>query len=85
MTSVRRVTEREAHQQTDYIAVEEPLEIRLGYDGPLERTRQSISVTQGYNEELAADFLFNEGVPQRFDDVARIRLCRRVKREDERV
>lgn len=30
VTSVCRVTEQEERRQTDYVAVEEPLEIRLG-------------------------------------------------------
>lgn len=87
MTSLYRVAKREVHRHVDYIAVEEPLEIRLGYDGPLKRTRRSISVTMrtpGHDDELAAGFLFNEGVIRRIDDVASIRTCRRAKSEAER-
>ena len=49
----------------DQVAVEEPLEIRLGY-GPAEhRQQRSISITMrtpGQDAELAAGFLLSEGI-----------------------
>ncbi|HEX4000793.1 MAG TPA: formate dehydrogenase accessory sulfurtransferase FdhD [Pirellulales bacterium] len=49
----------------DQVAVEEPLEIRLGY-GPADRRQQrSISITMrtpGQDAELAAGFLLSEGI-----------------------
>src|ERR1700756_4670818 len=60
----------------DNLAVEEPLEIRLGYG--LERTRKSISITMrtpGHDGELAAGFLFTEGLVKRADEINAIEPC----------
>ena len=59
----------------DVLAVEEPLEIRLGFpDG----THRAISITMrtpGDDAELAAGFLFTEGVIQKPDQIKRVRHC----------
>ncbi|MGZ3704216.1 MAG: formate dehydrogenase accessory sulfurtransferase FdhD, partial [Bdellovibrionota bacterium] len=60
----------------DELAVEEPLEIRLGYG--LARTRKSISITMrtpGHDGELAAGFLFTEGLVKRPEDINAIEPC----------
>ncbi|MEK6477678.1 formate dehydrogenase accessory sulfurtransferase FdhD [Catalinimonas sp. 4WD22] len=68
-----------AYQQDDLLAVEEPMEIRLGY-GPLRvRKQSSISVTMrtpGHDFELALGFLFSEGIIQNYEEVISIRYCR---------
>ena len=49
----------------DLLAVEEPLEIQLGYTRRGWRVQKSVSVTMrtpGADEELAAGFLFTEGI-----------------------
>jgi FdhD protein len=59
----------------DRVAVEEPLEIRLGIQGPGVRTYRSISVTMrtpGDDAELAAGFLFTEGIVSSPDQIASI-------------
>ena len=51
--------------QPDYLAVEEPLEIRLNFGKAGDRKTRSISITMrtpGNDEELAAGFLFTEGI-----------------------
>ncbi len=48
----------------DYLAAEEPLEIRVG-DDPLSVTMR----TPGHDRELAAGFLFTEGLIQRRDQI----------------
>jgi FdhD protein len=61
------------------VATEEPLEIRLGYsDASGGRTERSISITMrtpGNDEELAAGFLFTEGIVRQRDDIVAVRPC----------
>lgn len=63
---------------TDAVAVEEPLELRLEF-GPLAaRQEASVSITMrtpGADRELAAGFLFGEGMITGPADVSRIEPC----------
>lgn len=62
----------------DSVAVEEPLEIRLGYTTPDGRATRSISITMrtpGNDQELAAGFLYTEAIIQRSADIASIETC----------
>ena len=64
--------------QADSVAVEEPLEIRLGYSMPNGRATRSISITMrtpGNDRELAAGFLFTEAIIHRAADIADIEVC----------
>jgi FdhD protein len=56
----------------DLLAVEEPLEIRIAYGEENNRQQKNISVTMctpGQNEELAAGFLFTEGIIKYKEDI----------------
>ncbi|MGH2718261.1 MAG: formate dehydrogenase accessory sulfurtransferase FdhD, partial [Actinomycetota bacterium] len=70
----------------DYLATEEPLELRihrLGQPGPA----RSLAVTMrtpGADFELAAGFLFGEGLITDANQVHRICYCEDVDREDQR-
>jgi FdhD protein len=67
-----------AKREKDFLAVEEPLEIRLAFERDGEAIVRSISVTMrtpGQDFELAAGFLFNESVLKSRDDVQEIRYC----------
>jgi len=58
----------------DSLAVEEPLEIRIG-DEPLAVTMR----TPGHDEELAAGFCVTEGVIDHDDDLERVAPCERAE------
>lgn len=63
----------------DRVAVEEPLEIRLGYEIGGERHTRSVSITMrtpGDDEDLALGFLFSEDILRSLDDVAMVKPCR---------
>src|SRR5262249_26343966 len=75
----RRVRGRGGGARTDFVAVEEPLEIRI--DGrPLGVTMR----TPGHDEELAAGLLLAEGVIARPEDIGSIAVCRNPENLDER-
>lgn len=62
----------------DVLAVEEPLEIRIGLplDGEIEHRAISITMrTPGDDGELAAGFLFSEGIIHSPDQIKQIRHC----------
>ena len=78
-TARRRVThvhDGTAESRTDVLAVEEPLEIRV-YP-PDGRPFAQVSVTMrtpGHDFELAAGFLYTEGILQNAEDIQSIRYC----------
>lgn len=62
----------------DLLAVEEPLEIRLGYGSKNKREQRKISVTMrtpGNDFELAIGFLFTEGIIHSIDDILTVKYC----------
>jgi FdhD protein len=74
-TSVLKITGRTSQQVRDSLAIEEPLEIQLGYGPAGSRQTKSISVTMrtpGNDFELAAGFLMTEGVVHDTNDIAQI-------------
>src|SRR3954469_4750483 len=65
-----------AMDNTDQLAVEEPLELHLMYGEGGARTKQSVSVTMrtpGNDAELSAGFLFTEGILRERDQIADIK------------
>ncbi|MBT8099145.1 MAG: formate dehydrogenase accessory sulfurtransferase FdhD [Gammaproteobacteria bacterium] len=68
----------QASPRADAVAVEEPLEIRLGYSTPDGRASRSISITMrtpGNDEELAAGFLHSESIIRSAADISSIDVC----------
>ncbi len=61
-------------QHDDRVAVEEPLEIRL-VAGKERRSLVLTMRTPGHDFELAAGFLFNEGIVRSRDEIAGISYC----------
>ena len=76
-TTIQRVGGDDAGiTSTDSLAIEEPLEIRLGLPGEAGYKAVSITMrTPGDDAELAAGFLFTEGIVKSPDQIKQIRHC----------
>jgi len=64
--------------ETDVLAVEEPLEIRLGFLENGKAAHKSVSITMrtpGDDFDLAAGFLFTEGIVNSIGQISRIKYC----------
>ncbi len=77
-TTIQKVSTSSREEKADLVAVEEPLEIRIGY-GPL-HDRQQIRLavtmrTPGNDFELVLGFLFTEGILTSYDEVESIKYC----------
>ena len=76
--NISKVRDGVPEAMADYVAVEEPLEIRLGYSTPDGRATRSVSITMrtpGNDRELAAGFLYTEAIIRRPEDIASIETC----------
>src|SRR6187397_1697578 len=74
--SIHRITGTSAQTATDLVAVEEPLEISLTYSTATGSMQKNISVTMrtpGNDEELAAGFLFTEGIIKNYGSINNIK------------
>lgn len=63
---------------SDAVALEEPLEIRLDLPEPQGRSVRRLTITMrtpGNDDELAAGFLFTEGIVRQPSEIAGIRPC----------
>lgn len=78
-SEISRVEQNNLHQSiTDTLAVEEPLEIRLGITENGKIVHKAVSITMrtpGNDFELAAGFLFTEGILQNTDQIKAIKHC----------
>jgi FdhD protein len=78
-TSVEKIAGLTSRQVQDSLAVEEPLEIQLGYGPADSRQTKAIAVTMrtpGNDFELAAGFLMTEGVVHDANDIEQIAYTR---------
>lgn len=76
--TVWKVTDENLTEAPDLVAVEEPLEIRLGFGPAHDRQQRPVSVTMrtpGHDEELAMGFLFTEGIIHQRTDIVSCRHC----------
>ena len=67
LTQVSEWDDGKLRRKDDYLAAEEPLEIRVGSE-PLSVTMR----TPGHDRELAAGFLFTEGLVQRREQLVKL-------------
>ena len=84
---IERVREGKRQAEDDLLAVEEPLEIRLGFGLGDSREQRSLSVTMrtpGHDFELVLGFLFTEGIISDIKDVSGIHYCANVEKPEER-
>jgi FdhD protein len=73
--TIEKISADSAKTVADHVAVEEPLEIRLGYSTREGRTTSSVSITMrtpGSDAELAAGFLYSESMIHGAEDIAAI-------------
>jgi FdhD protein len=73
-TRVRVVEDGRARIRPDTLATEEPMELRL-ISGTLKQTVAVTMRTPGADFELAAGFLYGEGIVSTPDDIAKISYC----------
>jgi FdhD protein len=82
---IRRVRDDRDQSRRDTVAVEEPMEIRLAVREGKDVVEHSVSVTMrtpGDDFELAAGFLFSEGILAGRSDVAELRYCTDVEPQE---
>ena len=75
---VHRISGSELTVQPDVLAVEKPLEIRLGCEVDGRRVHRAVSITMrtpGHDLELAVGFLFTEGILTEPGHLEGVRLC----------
>ncbi len=65
----------EGREFADALAVEEPLEIRLGFPDGKHKAVSITMRTPGHDAELAAGFLFTEGILTSSNQIKQIRHC----------
>ena len=74
-TPITRISNDGVEDLNDVLAIEEPLEIRIGFsDG----THKAVSITMrspGEDSELAVGFLFTEGIISSPEQVKHVRHC----------
>ncbi|MGH1516649.1 formate dehydrogenase accessory sulfurtransferase FdhD [Chryseobacterium sp. JK1] len=70
-----KIKDNSSFPYTDDVSVEEPLEIRISYGAENHREYKNISVTMrtpGHDAELAAGFLFTEGIISSYQKIRKI-------------
>jgi len=82
--TVVKVREGRRQQTKDAVVVEEPLEIRLSTQGDTHSMPlATVMRTPGADVELAAGFLFSEGIIHERSDIATIRYCLDTDHDEE--
>lgn len=82
---VLRYYQNEFSEEDDLVAVEEPLEIRLGFGKGKDRVQERLIVTMrtpGHDFELATGVLYSENIINSFKEINSIHYCETVKPEE---
>jgi len=82
---VQKYQKSQSNNSPDLVAVEEPLEIRIGYGPEHARKEMQLAVTMrtpGHDLELVMGFLFTEGIIQVATEAVSMRHCEQVKEEE---
>ncbi|MEX0967828.1 MAG: formate dehydrogenase accessory sulfurtransferase FdhD [Bacteroidia bacterium] len=82
---IRKYKNNLHEEKQDLVAVEEPLEIRLGFGPEEERQQKSLAITMrtpGHDLELVIGFLSTEGIIQRQDEITYINHCKDHRGEE---
>jgi FdhD protein len=77
-TTIQKVSASATEEKADLVAVEEPLEIRIGFGIANDRQQIRLAVTMrtpGNDFELVLGFLFTEGIVTSYDQVESIKYC----------
>jgi len=72
---IKKISSGKLTDAEDDLAVEEPLEIQMAWQAATGYMQKNISVTMrtpGHDEELAAGFVFTEGIVQHIDQIKHI-------------
>jgi FdhD protein len=75
---ILKFSQNTSSETPDLVAVEEPLEIRLGYGAMDNRQQKTISVTMRtptHDFDLALGFLFTEGIIEAYSQILSIKYC----------
>lgn len=81
---IKKVSGNAITDMDDLVAVEEPMELKLNYLNNGIPTEKSVSITMrtpGYDFELAAGFLFTEGILSAPDDLDYINYCQQTTQD----
>jgi FdhD protein len=81
---LQRYNEASVMDDVDLLAVEEPMEIRLGFGPEGEREQRSLAITMrtpGHDFELALGFAFSENIIRSMDDVIHVVYCHDAGRQ----
>lgn len=84
---IKKITDLTIESKPDLLAIEEPLEIRIGFGALQDRQQRSLSVTMrtpGHDFELAVGFLFTEGIIQVFDQIESVKYCEDAGKQEQR-
>jgi FdhD protein len=86
-TDILKYKNGEISPESDLLAVEEPLEIRIGFGKPQERQQMSLVTTMrtptGHDFELVIGFLFSENIISQYSDIQSIKYCTDTGKQSE--